>query len=80
MSGYAASARLRGGSLRFIAAAPDSPAEPDRHAATSPTWLDRELVELHGRPLAGRFAERWDELREAWSQTTFFLCHPESWR
>jgi hypothetical protein len=41
---------------------------------------DLAWVELVGRPLGERWAARWDGLCEAWSQTTFFLFDPESWR
>ena len=39
-----------------------------------------EAVELTGRPLAPRLAECWTDLREAWTQTTFYLFDPEGWR
>jgi hypothetical protein len=31
-------------------------------------------------PVRDRLVARWDDLREAWSQTTFFLFDPNSWR
>ena len=80
MSGYTASARLQGGSLRFMAAESNRPAGRDRGATAPGAWLDREPVELVGQPLGARVAERWDDLRETWSQLTFFLFDPESWR
>lgn len=39
-----------------------------------------EAIDLVGRPLLPRFAERWTGFREAWSQTTFYLFDAESWR
>ena len=39
-----------------------------------------EAIELVGRPLVPFVAERWIGLREAWSQTTFYLFHAEGWR
>jgi hypothetical protein len=66
--------------MRFMAGGPGLPDEAAREVATPPTWLDRQPVELLGRPLGQRLAERWDDLRETWSQTTFFLFNPESWR
>lgn len=39
-----------------------------------------EAVDLVGRPLVPLVAERWASLREAWSQTTFYLFHAEGWR
>ena len=51
----------------------------DRLPATEP--LDRsEAVDLVDRPLAPRLAERWAGIREAWSQTTFYLFNAEGWR
>jgi hypothetical protein len=32
---------------------------------------DRDAISLH---------ERWDRVRDAWTQTTFYLFDPESWR
>ena len=39
-----------------------------------------EAIDLVGRPLVPLVAERWTGLREAWSQTTFYLFHAEGWR
>ena len=39
-----------------------------------------EAIDLVGHPLIPLVAERWTGLREAWSQTTFFLFHAEGWR
>ena len=88
MSGYAASARLHGGAPRFVAAGADTAraadatevvdnpaAIPERDGIASDEW-----VELVGRPLDERLAAWWTNLREAWSQTTFFLFDPDSWR
>ncbi|MGZ8514991.1 MAG: hypothetical protein ACXW4H_06475 [Candidatus Limnocylindrales bacterium] len=80
MSGYATSARLHGGSTRFVAAGSKRRVAPGGSVETSPGWLDGERVELAGRPVGERLAARWDDLRETWSQTTFFLFDAESWR
>lgn len=40
----------------------------------------RNGVEPFGQPLEDRLAQWIAELRETWSQTTFFLFDPESWR
>ena len=89
MSGYAASARLRGGSTRFVVRdgstrfiVLDSVRRVPRAdpAGTAPTSPEVERVELAGRPLGRRLADRWEDLRDAWSQTTFYLFDPESWR
>jgi hypothetical protein len=39
-----------------------------------------EAIDLVGRPLDAIAAERWVRIREAWTQTTFFLFDPNSWR
>ena len=39
-----------------------------------------EPVELVGRPLESTLGERWERIRERWSQTTFFLFDADSWR
>lgn len=50
-------------------------------AWTAPEPVDPpEAIDLVGRPLTPRVAERWTALREAWSQTTFYLFHAEGWR
>jgi hypothetical protein len=80
VSGYAASARLHGGSTRFVAIGLKRHVAPVDAVAVPSAWLDRELVEPSGRPLGERLAERLDDLCETWSQLTFFLFDPESWR
>lgn len=80
MSAYTASARLQGGSTRFVAAGSERRIPPSPGTPTPPAWLDREPIELLGRPFGARLAERWDDLRETWSQMTFFLFDPDSWR
>jgi hypothetical protein len=39
-----------------------------------------EAFDLVGRPDPQSLAERWARVRESWSQTTFYLFDPESWR
>ena len=80
MSGYATSARLQGGSTRFVAAGSKRRVAPRGSVETSPAWLDGERVALAGRAFGERLTARWDELREMWSQTTFFLFDAEGWR
>lgn len=36
--------------------------------------------ELVGRPLDVVLRERWADVRRVWSQTTFYLFDPDSWR
>jgi hypothetical protein len=54
-------------------AATESAPEVAIESATTP-------VDLVGRPLGEIVAERWMRIREACSQTTFFLFDPDSWR
>lgn len=51
---------------------------PDRPAVDA--LAETEAIDLVGRPLATIAAERWLRIREAWTQTTFFLFDPNSWR
>jgi hypothetical protein len=37
-------------------------------------------IELVARPAAPLLAERWAGIRDAWSQTTFYLFNEEGWR
>ena len=86
MAGYAASATLRGGNLRF--ASWGTGAEPAGPAATVPVVAEAAKVqadaaapiELLGRPLDQRLGDWLASLGETWSQTTFFLFDPNSWR
>ena len=48
--------------------------------ATADATPQPESVDLVGRPLGANMAERWARIREAWTQTTFFLFDPDSWR
>jgi hypothetical protein len=49
-------------------------------AAVEPTSANYDRVELVGRPLDERLAAWCADRCEAWSQTTFYLFDPESWR
>jgi len=85
MSGYAASARLHGGAPRFVAAGIDAARAveaTDAEAAAQERFgiAHDDWVELVGRPLDERLAAWFADLRETWSQATFFLFDPESWR
>ncbi len=64
---------------------PGRAARWSRSIATAPApeiAIDRALapVDLVGRPLGEIVTERWMRIREACSQTTFFLFDPDSWR
>lgn len=81
MAGYAASATLRGGNLRF--ASWGAGAEPTGPAVAEATMVPADAaapIELVGRPLDQRLADWLASLGDTWSQTTFFLFDPDSWR
>ena len=73
MDAYRVFVRIDGGALRR--------ARPfdarDDEAAVGP---DATPVDLIGRPLDVIVGERWQAVRERWSQTTFFLFDADSWR
>lgn len=90
MAGYAASATLRGGNLRLArwgagaglvgpadVAAASTPADV---AAVSTPATVAAPIELVGRPFDQRLGDWLASLGETWSQTTFFLFDPDSWR
>lgn len=83
MSGYATSVTLRGASPHVVAWHGPIPPEPTVHG-----WRERgvvdtmriEPVDLVGRPIDEAIAEWLASLGEAWSQLTFFVFDPDSWR
>jgi hypothetical protein len=84
VSGYAASARLQGGVPRFagvnVVGAPRATYPDDGPGVPECITLSHDWIELVGRPLDQRLAAWWADMRETFSQTTFFLFDPESWR
>lgn len=85
MAGYAASATLRGGNLRLArwgagAGARAGAVGPTDVAALSARADVATSIELVGRPFDQRLGDWLASLGEAWSQTTFFLFDPDSWR
>lgn len=80
MSGYAASARLRGGATRFVPIGGSRRLASPNGSVAAAALLDCERIEPVRRPFRERLASRCDDLRETWSQTTFYLFDPESWR
>lgn len=81
MAGYAASARLHGAAPQLAFAGDHgyagSSLGPDVAALDAPAI---EQLELVGRPLNELVAEWLASVGESWSQLTFFLFDPESWR
>ena len=76
MAGYAASSRLHGAVPRFAGAIPDM--DDGLPCGDDPEAFDR--VELVGRPLDEAIREWLASIGESWSQLTFYLFDPESWR
>ncbi len=76
MAAYATIARIDRVKPHLVGHAPADEAEwPAAEPLDTP-----EAIDLVGRPLLPLMAERWTGLREAWSQTTFYLFHAEGWR
>ena len=73
MAGYAATERITRARPRFVGMS----AGRTMDGVVSPA-RDERPVDL--RPLDERLLERLIELREEWSQATFFLFDPNSWR
>ena len=81
MAGYAASARLRGEVPRFVRLGSGAPLSTGFDGEAIRRWLDAsDQIELVGRPLDQRLADWLASLGEAWSQMTFYLFDPQSWR
>jgi hypothetical protein len=82
VAGYAASARLHGAAPQFAFAGDHAYAAsahgPD--AAAAPDAGGIEQLELVGRPLNEMVVDWLAAIGESWSQLTFFLFDPESWR
>ena len=84
MAGYAASSRLQGAVPRFAGAGPSvGGAAPSyvvdpRPAVTEPPVVDQ--IELVGRPLDESIRDWLASVGESWTQLTFYLFDPESWR
>ena len=73
MDAYRVSARIERGAPHWRQRLGALPVGPDDHLELAP-------VDLVGRPLETILAERWADIRERWSQTTFFLFDADSWR
>ena len=85
MAGYVASARLQGGVPRFVGggAATAWFADGQRMAgepAAENAGPVADHVDLVGRPIDDVIADWLASVGESWSQLTFFLFDPDSWR
>jgi hypothetical protein len=81
MAGYATQARLDGVTprLALIGGNRSTPGwRIDAPADEAPVTADR--VELVGRPIDERIGDWLASIGESWSQLTFFLFDPDSWR
>ncbi len=78
MSGYAASGRITRSRPRFVGSGAGADDDPLRRRAND---LGAERGDPYDeRPLDVRLAEWWAGVRDEWSQATFFLFDPNSWR
>jgi len=81
VAGYAASVRLQGANPRFTGGGARltawSASEPH---STTESRSDPDRIELVGRPLDERIADRLESVGESWSQLTFYLFDPQGWR
>jgi hypothetical protein len=83
VAGYAASGRLQGVVPRFAGADPGFGAAAWTLPAGTVEPADAAAivqVELVGRPLDEVIRDWLASIGESWSQLTFFLFDPESWR
>jgi hypothetical protein len=83
MAGYAASATLHGAEpqFAFVGAHGTGAIRVDtRDVVGSSDGAVIEQFELVGQPMNDRVADWLASVGEAWSQLTFFLFDPESWR
>jgi hypothetical protein len=85
VAGYVASARLQGSVPHFVGGSgvtswSESGAPITGAMSTHEPPLVADRIELVGRPLDEVIGERLASLGESWSQLTFFLFDPESWR
>ncbi len=89
MAGYAASSRLQGAVPHFAGARPavrggTASLTLDPHAPDAlPAGIEQaptDQIELVGRPLDETIRDWLASIGESWSQLTFYLFDPESWR
>ena len=72
MNGFAAGGRVERGSPRLVHR------HADRNVATKPASEDvTEFVDVR---TADPLIDRWAGFRERWSELTFYLFDPQSWR
>ena len=79
MAGYATSALLRG-HAPHLAVRPASSGSDSWAAPELDGWARSAPEDLVGRPLDHALADWLASVGESWSQLTFFLFDPDSWR
>jgi hypothetical protein len=72
MSGFAASGRIERVSPRLARGGTDG------NVAT--VQADEDVIELVDVRTADPLIDRWAAFRERWSELTFYLFDPQSWR
>lgn len=81
MAGYATQARLDGARPRLALIGAHPLASGSRTGVGSDERASMsDHVELVGRPVDERIADWLASIGESWSQLTFFLFDPDSWR
>lgn len=81
MVSYVARARLRGHVPRFAGGGSGAALIAGIDPESIDPWVaEADEVELVGRPIDEMIGEWLASIGEAWSQLTFFLFDPESWR
>jgi hypothetical protein len=83
VAGYVASARLQGCVPHFVGGSGVTAWSGDTPQRLGPVADDLPVgdpIELVGRPLDDVIGDWLASLGESWSQLTFFLFDPESWR
>ena len=79
MAGYATSATLHG-RAPHLAARPPSSGPDSGPVSELDGWPRSAPEDLVGRPLDHALADWLASVGESWSQLTFFLFDPDSWR
>lgn len=77
MAGYVATERITRARPRFVGTGLGWAVREPSGVATD--WHDDQPL-ADDRPLDRRIQDALSELREEWSQATFFLFDPNSWR
>jgi hypothetical protein len=85
VAGYVANARLQGGVPHFVGGSGMTAWSSETAHGPGPFSADDlpfvpEPVDLVGRPLDDVIGDWFASLGESWSQLTFFLFDPDSWR